>query len=68
MTLCPGRGTTHAAFQTGKHDVGHLVASPGNENRERSYAARATDTTSDARSFQDLKETVIETREIWEES
>ena len=44
------------------------MASPGEENRGRWCAARATDTTSNAHRFQDLKETVTETPEVWRES
>ena len=44
------------------------MASPGKENSGRWCAARATDTTSNAHRFQDLKETVIETPEVWRES
>ena len=40
------------------------MASAGKENSGRWCAARATDTTSNARRFQYLQETVIETQEV----
>ena len=68
MSLCPGTETADAAFLAGKLNEGHSMAGPGKENSGRWCAARATDTTSNAHRFQDLKETVIETQEVWKES
>ena len=68
MTLCPGRETTDAAFLARKLNEEHSMASLGKENSGSWRAARAIDTTRDAHRFQDLKENVIETREVWRES